>query len=239
MDHRKQPGDAPNNSTEFNLDYSKRILPNFGLEFHDAYQRLDGAGATSGWENLSVGGKWQFFTSEQHETILSLGTDVEIGGTGARRIAENTSTVSPALFFGKGMGDLPDSASFLKPFAVTGAIGPDFPIRSENPATFSWGFTLQYSLQYLQSYVKDVGLGAPFNRMTLVTEFPMQTDVDTRQTTGTVNPGIVWMGKSVEFGVAAEIPINARSGNSIGVMALFHLFLDDLFPNSIGRPIFP
>jgi hypothetical protein len=58
------------------------------------------------------------------------------------------------------------------------------------------------------------------------------------QTTGTVNPGVVWAGKSLELGIATEIPVNSRSGKSAGVLGLVHLFLDDLFPKSIGRPIF-
>jgi len=41
----------------------------------------------------------------------------------------------------------------------------------------------------------------------------------------------------MELGAAAEIPINP-SGASVGVFVLLHLFVDDLFPGSIGRPIF-
>jgi hypothetical protein len=95
---------------------------------------------------------------------------------------------------------------------------------------------------YLQSFVKDIGLGAPFNRMIIVTEFPMQTNLgrdNKGQTTGTVNPGVVWAGKYIELGLAAQIPINSRSGKSVGVLGLVHLFIDDLFPKSIGGPIFP
>ena len=90
---------------------------------------------------------------------------------------------------------------------------------------------------YLQSFVKDIGLGDPFNRMILVTEFPMQTcmNADCKgQITGTVNPGVVWCGKLMEFGMAAQIPINSRSGSSVGILGLFHLYIDDLFPKSIG-----
>ena len=258
LNHIKQPGDPSARSTELSIDYSKRILPNFGLEFSDAYQHLDftGDGSANGWENIEAGAKWQFLTSEEHEMILSIGTDVEIGGTGARQVSESFSNISPAVFFGKGLGDLPESLNFLRPFAVTGAIGPSFPTRSKNvvrngdgstdiernPITLNWGFTLQYSLMYLQSFVKDIGLGAPFNRMIIVTEFPMQTNLsrdNKGKTTGTINPGLVWCGKSIELGIAAEIPVNSNSGKSVGVLGLIHLFIDDLFPNSIGRPIFP
>jgi hypothetical protein len=95
---------------------------------------------------------------------------------------------------------------------------------------------------YLQSAVKDVGLGAPFNRMVAIVEFPMETCLNAdckNQTTGTVNPGIAWIGKYTELGIAAEIPMNPRSGAGTGVFVLFHVFIDDLFPKNIGRPIFP
>lgn len=245
-------------TTEFDIDYSKRIVPNFGLEFHEAYLHARGSDGTSanGWDNLGLGAKWQFLTNEPHELILSVGTDFDIGGTGAHQIAESFTTITPALFFGKGFGDLPQSAGFFRPFAITGVIGPSFPTRSgnvsvdpdtgetmveRNPTTLNWAFTLQYSLIYLQSFVKDIGLGVPFNRMILVTEFPMVTCMSggcKGQVTGTVNPGLVWCGKYIELGVAAQIPVNTRSGSSVGVIGLIHLYLDDLFPKSIGAPIF-
>jgi hypothetical protein len=245
-------------TTQIDFDYAKRILPNFGLEFHEAYLHLraDDGSSANGWDNLGIGAKWQFLTNSGHELILSVGTDFDIGGTGAHQIAESFTAISPALFFGKGFGDLPQSVGFLRPFAITGVVGPSFPTRSgnvsvdpdtgetvveRNPTTLSWAFTVQYSLMYLQSFVKDIGLGDPFKRMILVTEFPMETcmSADCKgQITGTVNPGILWCGKLMEFGIAAQIPVNSRSGSSVGVLGLIHLYVDDLFPKSIGGPIF-
>jgi hypothetical protein len=239
-------------TTEIDIDYSKRIVPNFGLEFHEAYlhNRAGDGSSANGWDNLGVGAKWQFLTNEPHELILSIGTDIDVGGTGAHQVSDSFSTITPAVFFGKGLGDLPESVNFLRPFAITGAIGTGFPTRrtnvtdagiERNPTVFNWAFSLQYSLMYLQSFVKDVGLGVPFNRMIIVTEFPMQTNISRDsegQTTGTVNPGIVWAGKFMEFGVAAQIPVNSKSGHAVGILGLIHLFVDDLFPKSIGGPIF-
>ncbi len=257
VNRAKQPGEEPNKLTEVDIDYSKRIIPNFGLEFHEAHIHLgsNGDGSANGWDNLGVGAKWQFLTNEPHELIMSVGTDIDIGGTGAHRVADSFSTISPGFFFGKGFGDLPYSVNFLRPFAITGVFAPSFPTRSKNvtagpdgtlnvernPTDITWAFSVQYSLMYFQSFVKDIGLGDPFRRMILVTEFPMQTcmNADCKgQTTGTVNPGIVWCGKYMEFGMAAQIPVNSRSGHSVGVLGLFHLYVDDLFPRSVGRPIF-
>ena len=68
---------------------------------------------------------------EPHELIMSIGTDIDIGGTGAHQISDSFSTITPGLFFGKGLGDLPDSVNFIRPFAVTGASGCGFPYSKQ------------------------------------------------------------------------------------------------------------
>ena len=255
-----EAGRARIRTTLLDVGYSKRVVPNFGIEVDEGYQRLrtDGAGTVSGFGNLGVNVKYQLYTSAEHETILSVGVSDEIGDTGNRNVGSDSfSTISPDFYFGKGFGDLPDSVGLLRPLAVTGVLGLNFPSRPQtvmvngqtgeldtarNPTTLTWAFTVQYSLMYLQSAVKDVGLGVPFNRMVAVVEFPMETCLNgacKRQTTGTVNPGLAWIGKYTELGIAAEIPMNPRSGAGTGVFVLFHLFIDDLFPKSIGSPIFP
>ena len=166
-------GPSYGNSTEINIDYSKRILPRFGLEFHEAYQHFaSSAGDANGWENFELGAKWQFFTNEEHEAVASLGADVEIGGTGAHQLSDSFSTVSPGIFFGKGSPEFPEALKYLRPLAITGDIGPNFPANGEDK-TLTWDFTLQYSIIYLQSFIKDIGLGPPFNHFILVSEFPI------------------------------------------------------------------
>ena len=102
-----------------------------------------------------------------------------------------------------------------------------------------WGFALEYSIPYLQSYVKDMGIGEPFNRMIPVVEFALETPLDRGRgaTTGTINPGVLWAGQYTQVSVEAVIPVNDRSGKGVGWMAQLHFFLDDLFPTSIGRPL--
>src|ERR1700690_208951 len=41
-------------TTEIDIDYSKRIVPNFGLEVHEAYlhQRANDGSTANGWANL-------------------------------------------------------------------------------------------------------------------------------------------------------------------------------------------
>jgi len=243
--------------TDTSVDFTKRITPNLGLGFGATWlrQHPDGADAVSGFDNLSAGLKYQFYKSDGHETILSVGADWDIGHTGAKRIgAESFSTVTPALFFGKGLGELAESMKYLRPFALTGSLGLALPTKAStttlddnghplverHPNALKLGFAVQYSLPYLQSFVKDVGLGAPFNRMIPLVEFSLAKPIDRGGDglTGTVNPGVIWAGQHLQFGLEAIIPVNSRTGAKAGIMAQVHFFLDDLFPRSIGRPLF-
>jgi hypothetical protein len=58
------------------------------------------------------------------------------------------------------------------------------------------------------------------------------------RTTGTVNPGVIYMADKFQLGFEAIIPVNRASGDGVGVIGQLHLYLDDVFPNSIGRPLF-
>jgi hypothetical protein len=236
--------DPEGKTADFSVAYSKRIFPHFGIEIGDDYRfvKPEGEKTQHGFGNLEVGAKYQFLTNDPHETILSIGLDAEIGHTGNSSVdADEFTTITPGFFFGKGFGDLPDSVKCLRPIAITGVIGPSIPTSSESPDTFNYGFTIQYNLQYLQSFVKDIGLPVPLNRMIVLVEFPFETDLNRGSggnTTGFVNPGVIWFGKYIQLGIEAQIPVNERTGDHVGVLALVHFFIDDLFPHSIGRPIF-
>jgi hypothetical protein len=41
----------------------------------------------------------------------------------------------------------------------------------------------------------------------------------------------------MQFGVEAIIPATKASGKSVGVIAQLHFYLDDIFPQTIGRPL--
>lgn len=264
--HIKEPGQGEEPatvSTEIAAEYTKRLTPRLGLSLGGTFRHLapDEGDTDNGFGNLEVGAKYQLVTSASAEALLSVGLSAEVGGTGSRSVgAESFSTLSPGLFFGKGFGDLPATVPFLRPFALTGVLAGNIPTSREtvttrfdpdsgtfmqdierHPVTLSWGVTLQYNLQYLQSFVKDVGLGTPFNRMIPLVELALETCLNRGcggQTTGTVNPGVIWFGKYLQLGVEAIIPINERTGKNVGVLGLVHFFIDDLFPYSLGRPLF-
>lgn len=136
VSHIKKPakGDEPaTRETEIEGEFSKRITPNFGLSLEGELVHLapEGRPDLAGFGNLEVGLKYQFFKSDAHETVVSLGFGWEVGGTGRKAAeAESFSRFKPALLFGKGFGDLPDALPFLKPLALTGALGGKVPTRS-------------------------------------------------------------------------------------------------------------
>jgi hypothetical protein len=257
ISHIKLRGDdesPPTRDTTISAEFSKRLSRDFGFSLGGAYKILDpdGGSQLTGFDNMEVSLKYVFFKSEEHETLISAGVSWDVGGTGSKKVgAESFDTVTPTLFFGKGFGDLPDSLDYVKPFALTGSIGLALPTRryneirtteadgtvtsdrEKNITAVQWGFSFQYNLQYLQSYVRDVGLPQPFSRMIPIVELALETptnDPKTSRTTGTVNPGIIWFGKYIQLGLEAVVPINTASGKNVGVLGQVHFYLDDILP---------
>jgi hypothetical protein len=259
----RTPDDGGARQTDISVDIAKRITPQFGIEIGETLTALNPheGRAANGFGNLELSGKYQFLKNDAHEAIVSLGVGVEIGGTGSRSIgADSFSTWAPGIFFGKGFGDLPDLLRFLKPLAITGLAGVEIPTSAStrnvtvddrtgereveierHPDVLEWGFALEYSVIYLQSQVQDMHLPAPVDRLIPLVEFALETPLNRGargQTTGTINPGVLWAGKYFQFGAEAIVPINERTGTNVGVIAQLHFFMDDLFPHSLGRPLF-
>ena len=98
-------------------------------------------------------------------------------------------------------------------------------------------------MPYLKSNVIDVELPDFINHLIPIVEAQFSKPVANYAftgigTTGTVNPGVIWVGNYFQVGVEAILPINRASGTSVGVVAQLHLYLDDIFPTGIGRPLF-
>ncbi|MBV9905289.1 MAG: hypothetical protein JO346_12005, partial [Alphaproteobacteria bacterium] len=74
-------------------------------------------------------------------------------------------------------------------------------------------------------------------QLTPVVEFDFRSP-DNAGTTGTINPGLIWSGQQVQLAAEAVIPVNSASGNTVGAMLQLHFYMDDIFPHSLGTPIF-
>jgi len=232
------------------IDIAKRLTHDFGLtaEYDWNYFQPKGAPRQFGFGSLSTGAQYQLFVNAPHEMMALVGLNVTWAHTGAVNHggADDHTTLEPTLDFGKGFGDLPDALTWLRPVAITGNLSVDFPTKVEsngapNANNFNYGFAIEYSLEYLQHHVKDIGIGHPFDHMIPLVEVAMTTPLNRglgSQTTGTVQPGLIWSGQYYQVGGELIVPINSLSGHGIGGVVQFHLYLDDIFPRSIGRPLF-
>jgi hypothetical protein len=249
-------------------EFAKRITEDFAISVAPAWSRLYAPGGPAmngarGFQNLETLFKYRMFKNVEHEFVMSAGLEIEWGGSGAQSVgAERFNVYTPTLFFGKGFGDLPSSLNWARPFAITGQVGYAIPGVSKtatatfnaesgeqdvdtefHPRVLTWGATLQYSMPYLKSAVVDLGLPDFFNRLIPIVEASFETPVSNfatagTVTTGTINPGIIYTGDTWQFTIEATIPVNRQSGSSVGVIGQLHFYLDDIFPNTLGKPLF-
>jgi hypothetical protein len=266
-------GDIPaNRELDISGEISKRITEDFGVSIGRTYTRLwmPGGPNASGWQNLETTFKYQFLTLPQSEFVVSAGVSVEWGRTGNASVgAEKFHTITPTLWVGKGLGDLPSSFSFVRAFGLTGQVGyaipswrrtvttsidpdsGDFSFDEErHPHVLQYGGSIQFSMPYLKANVVDLGLPDVFSRMIPLVEANFRTPVrnvvtnanvwdENNRTTGSINPGLIYVADKFQIGAEAIIPINRASGKGIGWIAQLHFYLDDIFPTTYGRPIIP
>jgi hypothetical protein len=255
-------GDDPSTrEVDISAEFSKRITDNFGISLATAWTQLSppGASRVDGFQNLEASFKYQFLTAPPRELVMSGALVVEFGHTGSSTVgAESFSVYTPTFYIGQGFGGLPDDMRMARPFALTGQLGYSIPSKSSStsvdpesgdtitdlhPKFLTYGGSLQYSMPYLKSNVVDLGLPDFVNHLIPIVEFQFQTPVANYHgtgigTTGTVTPGAIWIGKYFQVGLEAIIPINRASGTGVGVLAQLHFYLDDIFPTSIGKPLF-
>jgi hypothetical protein len=248
-------GDDPSaHEVDISAEISKRITETFGISVSDTWIHLRGPGGetSQGFDNLGTSFKFQFLTDPSREFVMSASLDVDWGGTGSAAIgAESFTTLTPTLFAGKGFGFLPEELKYLKPLAIAAQVGYSVPTESStteegittlNPQSLVWGGSLQYSMPYLKSVVEDRGLPDFVNRLIPLVEFSLSTQTDNfdggERTTGTINPGVIYVGDKFQLAGEAIIPVNRASGDGVGGIGQLHLYLDDIFPNTYGQPLF-
>jgi hypothetical protein len=242
---------------DIEADFSKRITENFGVTVSSTWTRVRppadaGTNGPSayGFQNLVTTAQFQLLKDSPSELALLAGVIFNWSNTGAAGVgAAPWATITPTFYFGKGWGDLPDSVGFLRAFAVTGQVGYEIPTTQVNPISgnpvpqnVSWGTSLQFSFPYLKSNVIDLELPEFINHLIPIVEAQFSAPVQNNSgnqfiITGTFNPGVIWIGSYYQVGVEAIIPANHASGTSIGAIAQLHLYLDDIFPKGIGRPL--
>jgi hypothetical protein len=248
-------GPGPVQEVDLGFEYDKRITQDFGLVINDSVniQNTEHDKTRVGTDDIVVTAKYQLLINPPHELIVSVGVIREFGRTGtAHTGADQYGSTAPTLYFGKGLGDLPVES--LRPFAVTGELSyvlADRELKAlpgqtgtfNNGYANSWsgGMSFQYSIPYLVSQIRDFQAPAfvkhlvPLVEVTWTSPAASPSDSPTQVT---VAPGFIWIDRSMQFGLEALIPANKAAGTNVGFVAQFHLFLDDLLPHSLGRPIF-
>jgi hypothetical protein len=248
-------GDVPP-ATQLDIsgEISKRITENFGISVGENWTHVTQPGNPSlnGFGNLETTAQFQLLKDGPHELALLAGVVVDWANTGAvnQGLATSYSVVTPTFYFGKGLGDLPDTVNWMRPLAVTGQVGYAIPTTSFDvnlgtfiPQSLEYGMSIQYSMPYLHQNVIDLGLPEFINHLIPIVEARLSTPVGNNfgnsfVTTGTIQPGVIWVGNYFQVGVEAVIPVNGQSGSTVGVMGQLHLYLDDMFPTTYGKPLF-
>jgi hypothetical protein len=88
-------------------------------------------GHTSGFDKTNLGLKYEAYRDNKHEALVSVSLAWGIAYSGSIGVGTDApNTIQPGVTFGKGFGDLPDSLSWLRPFAITGSVVDEEPVGS-------------------------------------------------------------------------------------------------------------
>lgn len=113
-------------------------------------------------------------------------------------------------------GDLPDAAGLLRPLAVTGVFGAEI--------------LTHRSTRTVKIKDDDLDVEASVIRTS--------SGGGRRSRTACPTSSLIGVGRFFQVGVEPAVPINERTGKNVGVRAILHFSLDDLFPRSLGRHLF-
>jgi hypothetical protein len=256
------PSQADGGGTSYNysvgFEFDKRITENFGFSIENGYTWLTkpGTKTANGWDNIVVTLKYKPYVNAEHEFMVSVGVQREFarsganGSNGAALGNDDSGSTGPTVYFGKGFGDLP--IGVLRPLALTGELTYTIAdkglkvdpagnaLNNGNSNAWSGGLSLQYSMRYLSAQVKDYGLPDFVNKLTPVAELSWSSSAsqpNQMQTQYLWGLGVNYTATNYAVGLEALVPGNSATGSHLGVIAQFHLYFDDLFPNSLGKPI--
>jgi hypothetical protein len=247
-----QSPDGKSTVTDVNVEYDKTIFPSLALGVGTDYNWItndanDNNKTHGGLNDPYVSLKYRWIVLPEHEFISSVAIEQDFGRAGTAGIDTGYDTTVISGYFGKGLGDIPFDP--IRPFAVTGEL--DYNIANASYAsgfgglnTWSGGLTLQYSIPYLQSQIKDYGLPLLLANLTPVAELGWSSAAagsafrpTNGPTTFTLGTGAVWTGEYYSISTELLWPLNGAAGHGLGVISQFHLYFDDLFPDTLGKPL--
>jgi hypothetical protein len=249
----EQSPDGKTTDIGADFEYDKTIFNNVSFAVADSYDTLlhdqaDGGKNHGGFENLSLQLKYRWIVLPEHEFISSWAVQRNFGRAGTPGFDDGFNSTTYSGFFGKGLGDIPYAP--IRPFALTGELDynvPDAGVAAGTGGfiqTWSGGLTLQYSIPYLESQVHDYGLPPLLANLTPLVELSWSSAAG-RSAIGPANDptsfqlgaGAVWTSTYYALAAEALLPLNGAAGHGVGFIGQVHLYFDDLFPNSLGKPL--
>ena len=226
------------------FSYTKTIFPGFGLSVSDGPTWLRPGGY--GWGDVDTEAKYNFLCVPQWEFMASAGLDVTWAHTGTPNMTNPFNTYTPVLDIGLGFGGLPKSLNILRPLAVTAELSETIPGQAwtdgnQNPTSLNWGFTIQYSLPYYNSHVgrdrqRFLQASDPRHRIHLL-EADLELRAGNRPDDRHDSAGRDLYGRHVAIRARSDRSDERRERPRVGVVGELHFFLDDIFPDSLGKPI--
>jgi hypothetical protein len=223
-------------STDLAVNFAKTLTERLGVQFGEDYFWLG-----HGWQNLEVITQYLAVLDPARETLVTVGVEQDVGGTGTARIgAPSQGATKPTIYFGRGMGDF--DIGYLRPLAVTGSIGYQFADAQPRPDNLLTDIAVEYSIPYLQSKVRAFDLPDLVRGMTPLIEAVVTTPTGpnrgTSRTNATFGPGVNYSGEGWEFTIEALVPAGRGTATGLGVAAQLNIALDYFFPDTIGKPLF-
>jgi hypothetical protein len=244
----------------FPVSFSRLLLPNLMLGVDSGYDRRSwGETRRDGMTATTLSVKTQVLRDDDRETLAAVKLGWAIGGSGAADVGANAPDIlKPGVFFGQGLGNLPQALYWLRPLAVMGAVEGAFATRHGTVTNMGtilgtglvgpqatretdhlhWGMAFSYSTHYVQDWGPHWPYQhEPLNQFVPVMELAFDSGVGT-VTTGTVNPGLAYVAERYQVLGEASLPINGATGHNVGFQAQLTLFIDDLMPSLFGKPVF-
>ncbi len=233
---------------ELGTSFTLRLTERLGVEIEAEWtaRNPDEGSSDTLFNNIELVMKYVAHTDPRREWIATAALIVELPVGENDEEVDNFTSFGTGIFYGKGMGNLPESLKFFRPFMLQGDFVVEHGLTNdveESANTLKYDVALYYSLPYLQQFVKDVGIPAPFSRLFPMIELNVEQVLngeDRGDREVFIRPGFMWVGKSVQVGLAAIVPANskAREEADYGVTGIISLFLDDYFPKQFKDPFF-
>jgi hypothetical protein len=219
---------------EVGTGFAFRLTENLGMEIEGEWVSLEATGMEKehGLANPELTLKYVAYQNGQQESIGTFALKIEPPWGSKKMRGGEEVEWGIGFLYGKGLGAVPEKLTYLRPLMVQG----DMFLHAES---YGLDLALYYSFPYLQQFVRDVGMPWPINRLFPMIDFHYEQDQAISESTGILRPGVIFVGRRVQVGLATIVPIfgAARTADEKGAVGTVTFHLDDIFPGK-RTPLF-